>query len=187
MPPISTAGTAPSQAAISPARKSPSDTGRAGEHRVHRDDAAEHLVRRARLHHRMADDDADRVGGAIADERDQRQHQRGRQAEHRDRQRRRPPRWRTGSCRRWPRSTSARARPTRSARRPRAPSATGRVPTVRSPERRVAKIGSSAVTPPTSTTNRSSDITPSSTLRFQMKEKPANTLSSVIGACPAWR
>ncbi len=45
----------------------------------------------------------------------------------------------------------------------------------------LAKIGSSAVMPPTSTTNRSSDITPSSTLRLQMKENPANTLSSVIG------
>ena len=43
-------------------------------------------------------------------------------------------------------------------------------------------MGRSAVAPPSSTANRSSDIVPSSTRRLWMKATPENTVAMVIGS-----
>jgi hypothetical protein len=46
----------------------------------------------------------------------------------------------------------------------------------------LAKIGSSAVAPPNSTANRSSEITPSTSLRSRMKCTPANSDFKLAGS-----
>ena len=85
-PPTSTAGMAPSQAAITPARKSPSWLEVPDEQRIHRVDAAAHLVGGLELNERHADHDADRVRRAEHRERGHRQDERLRQREHEGRE-----------------------------------------------------------------------------------------------------
>ncbi|MCY1215305.1 hypothetical protein D9M72_271470 [compost metagenome] len=46
----------------------------------------------------------------------------------------------------------------------------------------LAKMGSSAVAPPSSTANRSSDSVPSSRRRWKMKVMPANSVRQVVGS-----
>ncbi|MCY1541784.1 hypothetical protein D9M68_774870 [compost metagenome] len=46
----------------------------------------------------------------------------------------------------------------------------------------LAKMGSSAVAPPSSTANRSSDRVPSSRRRWKMKVMPANSVRQVVGS-----
>src|SRR3954470_21830678 len=48
----------------------------------------------------------------------------------------------------------------------------------------LAKIGSSAVAPPSSTANRSSEMTPSTIGLWRMQEKPANSALNVRGGRP---
>ncbi len=45
-----------------------------------------------------------------------------------------------------------------------------------------AKIGSSAVAPPSSTANRSNDSVPSSNRRWKMKVMPPNSVRQVVGS-----
>ena len=77
------------------------------------------------------------------------------------------------------------------ARRPPAPRAAGPGPTAPTCRMSLAKIGSSAVAPPSSTANRSSEIAPSTTGRCRMKRTPANTVVQrhrLLGrAACAWR
>jgi hypothetical protein len=81
IPPISADGTAPSHGRDRAGAEFAERARRAREHRVDRHHPAQHVVRGAHLHQRLADDHADGVARAVDHERQERQPDRRRQAE----------------------------------------------------------------------------------------------------------
>ena len=87
-PPISTAGTAPNSARHRAGAEIAEIVRGTGEHAVHRADPPPHLRRRAKLHQREADHDADHVGRAHDGQRRHRKPQLGREPKTRSPRRR---------------------------------------------------------------------------------------------------
>jgi len=140
---------------------------------------AAHRVRRPDLDERGPDDHADHVRRAENGEGDEREREAGGEAEH-DRGR---PEDHDGTKEGGPdfaaAADSGRGRSTSPAPRRPGPSAGVRARAAPRRECRARKTGRSAVAPPSSTANRSSDIVPSSTRLLQMKATPEKPLSSV--------